>query len=64
MTQIPTPEDKAAYLKAQKMRNYAIGAGLLLFVVLIYFVTQVRMAENMEAEQAAIAASSAASVSQ
>ncbi len=62
MTQTPSPEDKAAYLKAQKLRNYAIGAGLLAFVVLVFFVTQVRMAENMQAEEAkpSVASSSVA----
>lgn len=64
MTQTPPSQDtlsqdRAAYLKAQKMRNYAIGAGLLAFVVLVFFVTQVRMAENMRVEKAAAATTSA-----
>ncbi len=60
-----TPDDteagKAAYIKAQKQRNYAIGGGLLLFVVLVFFITMARIATNAKhaAEQRAAATVSA-----
>ncbi len=48
MTEVPTTDaDLAAYKKAQKMRNLYIGGGLLLFVVLVFVVSMVRMSEGM-----------------
>ncbi len=56
-------EDKAAYLKAQKQRNMYIGLGLAAFVILVFFVSMSRMAENTrhEAQKAAAAVSASAS---
>lgn len=39
--------EKRAYLAAQKRRNYAIGLGLLGFVVLVFLVSIIRMTEGM-----------------
>jgi hypothetical protein len=44
-------DDKKAYLAAQKTRNYFIAGGLLLFVVLVYFVTMARLSQNTQAEK-------------
>lgn len=61
----PTIDDagKEAYVNAQKQRNLAIGAGLLIFVTLVFFVTMARMSHNMKAatlEKARAAASAQA----
>ena len=40
-----TPEEEAAFKKARKGRNFAIGAVLLFFVVLFYAITIVRMGD-------------------
>lgn len=48
MTEVPTSDDDLkAYKAAQKMRNLYIGGGLLLFVVLVFIVSMVRMSEGM-----------------
>ncbi|MGZ3298370.1 MAG: hypothetical protein ACXU8U_01880 [Asticcacaulis sp.] len=55
MTDLPDTNiatEQAAYTSAQKMRNLYIGGALLLFVVLVFFVTMVRMSENMRNERA------------
>lgn len=46
-----TQDDKQAYLSAQKKRNWYIAGGLVLWVLLIYFVTMVQMSRNTEAER-------------
>jgi len=55
-------EDKAAYLKAQKQRNLFIALGLVLFVVLIFFISMSRMATGLkrDAYLRSVAAESAA----
>ena len=56
-------DGKAAYVKAQKQRNLAIGGALLVFVVLVFFITMARIATNAGhtvAQRAAIASSQAA----
>jgi hypothetical protein len=50
MTENSMNVDKAEYLRAQKMRNLAIGGGLVVFVVLVFIVTMVRMSQNLKAE--------------
>ena len=40
-----TPEEEAAFKKARKGRNLAIGAALLFFAVLFYAITIVRMTD-------------------
>jgi len=48
MTEVPTSDaDKAAYKAAQKTRNLFIGGGLLLFVVLVFIISMVRMSEGL-----------------
>ncbi len=57
-------DGKAAYLKAQKQRNLAIGAGLLVFVVLVFFISMARMSQGVKhdrEQRAAFASSEAAS---
>lgn len=56
-------DGKAAYLKAQKQRNLAIGAGLLLFVILVFFISMARMSQGLKHDRenrAAFASSEAA----
>ncbi|MBP2158952.1 MULTISPECIES: hypothetical protein [Asticcacaulis] len=67
MTDAPKPapkneDDKAAYLKAQKQRNLFIALGLVLFVVLVFFISMSRMASGLkrDAHLRAVAAESAA----
>ena len=63
MTDAPkTVDDKAAYLKAQKQRNLFIALGLVLFVVLIFFISMSRMATGLkrDAYLRSVAAESAA----
>lgn len=62
MTPPHEPEaGKAAYLKAQKQRNLAIGGALLVFVILVFFITMARISSNskqeIERRQAAASAS-------
>ena len=40
-----TPEEEAAFKKARKGRNLAIGAVLLFFAALFYAITIVRMTD-------------------
>ena len=48
MTEVPTSDtDMAAYKAAQKMRNLYIGGGLLIFVVLVFVISMVRMSEGL-----------------
>jgi len=48
MTEVPTSDaDKAAYKAAQNKRNLYIGGGLLLFVVLVFIISMVRMSEGL-----------------
>lgn len=70
MTDAPVPpaspaDAKAAYLKAQKQRNLFIALGLVLFVVLIFFISMSRMAAGLkrDAHLRAVAAESAAASS-
>jgi hypothetical protein len=42
-------DDKKAYLAAQKKRNLAIGLSLGAFVILVFIVSVVRMAEGVAA---------------
>ncbi|EGF89863.1 hypothetical protein ABI_42860 [Asticcacaulis biprosthecium C19] len=62
--------DKKAYLAAQSRRNLFIAGGLLVFVILVFFVTMVQMGRNTRGEKLkvlkdqAAAASSAAPASQ
>ncbi|MEI9906135.1 MAG: hypothetical protein WDN06_21200 [Asticcacaulis sp.] len=44
---------KAAYLKAQKQRNLAIGAGLLVFVILVFFISMARIAQGVKHDREA-----------
>lgn len=56
-------DGKAAYIKAQKQRNLAIGAGLLVFVILVFFISMARMAQGVRHDKdshAAFASSQAA----
>ncbi len=66
MTDVPNPiADKAAYIKAQKQRNMYIGGALLIFVVLVFFISMSRMAQGLKHDKAqhdAYRASVAASV--
>ena len=58
-----TDDGKAAYIKAQKQRNLAIGLGLLGFVVLVFFITMTRISTNAKhtvEQRAAFASSQAA----
>lgn len=60
---------KKAYLAAQSRRNYFIAGGLLVFVILVFFVTMIQMGRNTKIEKLnalksqAAAASSAAPAS-
>ncbi len=61
----PPLSDKDAYLKAQKQRNLYIGGALLVFVVLVFFVSMTRMAQGLKHDKVqrdAYRASVAASV--
>ncbi|GGZ37171.1 MULTISPECIES: hypothetical protein [Asticcacaulis] len=42
-------DDKKAYLASQKKRNLAIGLSLGAFVILVFIVSLVRMAEGVAA---------------
>jgi hypothetical protein len=58
------PEDgRQAYLAAQKKRNLYIGGALLLFVVLVFFVTMIQMSRNTQAERDKAAQGRAAAAS-
>lgn len=47
----PDPvSDRKAYLKAQKQRNLFIGLGLATFVILVFFISMTRMAQNLKHE--------------
>lgn len=52
---------KDAYLKAQKQRNLMIGLALAAFVVLVYFVSQIRTEANLKAGAKARSEAAAAS---
>ena len=59
MTDVPVPDkmadkvsDKAAYVKAQKLRNLYIGGALLVFVVLVFFISMTRMAAGLKHDKA------------
>ena len=43
-------EGKAAYMKAQKMRNLFIGLGLAAFVVLVFFISMARMSQGIKSD--------------
>lgn len=55
-----SPEDKLAYLKAQKQRNLFIGLALAAFVIIVFFVSMSRMAQGLKHDNADIAASASA----
>ena len=63
MTDPDTASGKDAYIKAQKQRNWAIGGGLLVFVILVFFITMARISTNAKhaAEERASSSSVAAS---
>lgn len=63
MTELPDLDGKAAYLKAQKQRNMYIGLGLAAFVILVFFVSMTRMAQNTRHHDAAPATDPAMSAS-
>lgn len=61
MTDAPDPvEAKAAYVKAQKQRNLFIALGLLLFVVLVFFISMSRMSSGLKRDAYLRAAAAAA----
>ncbi|HWU49381.1 MAG TPA: hypothetical protein VN042_05865 [Asticcacaulis sp.] len=55
-----SPEDKQAYLKAQKQRNLFIGLALAAFVIIVFFVSMSRMAQGLKHDKGDIAASASA----
>ena len=54
-----SPEDKRAYLKAQRQRNLIIGLALAAFVIIVFFVSISRMEQGLKrgADNAAASAS-------
>jgi hypothetical protein len=43
----PTPVDRAAFEKAQRGRNVALALGLVVFVVIVFVVTVIKMGGNV-----------------
>ncbi len=65
MSDTGTVSGKDDYIKAQKQRNWAIGGGLLVFVVLVFFITMARISTNAKhaAEERAASATVSAAAS-
>jgi hypothetical protein len=53
MTNKLIPQQDQEFIIARKRRSWMIALGLMSFVLIIYFVSMVRMGESVKAKQAA-----------
>jgi len=55
MTNKLIPQQDQEFINARKRRSWMIALGLMSFVLIIYFVSMVRMGESVKAKQASSA---------